>query len=579
MRSAERNANEQDAVARAFNQLVTPSGAKIAHTIRDLALYAQTREEDLAQVLEKLASVRILRPVALPLDQPQTPRYEIFHGVLAPAVLDWRSRYLESQKLAVAQKENRVVTSIRIVSVVILFLLILVNLPFIITYTRDILLAGRIVNEVFTPAELGVYTVIRYDNVIRPNTPITITVDLEQFNLTENIAVQLSGSTPDIIFEGDTLKRFVPPRQIEKFVFVLNEKEIPYNPFNLETETRQINMVFQGFSSKQTAKHTATFLVDYYSALVSSVAVLLVGLFGIVVALYSPQNQIAADDITLVNARASHPQLSPEHRHRLAAQHDALAAPLALDDAGARRCLEADQRFLVQARFPVGREITVRRAGHRVFVDANARRKIARHKIVIARLRIARDDDRSNAGVRQQRKIGSQVADDLLRFDFEQIDIVPRGRFVRECWSRSQGAIQVGIRFGGDGESRRKVHFDLRVAFLRDEQTALRVKSGWLFDLEKLFLVQNVCGRERRMTAQTDLAFGCEPAQAKIVFLFEQKRGLGQIHFCRERPHPLVGTILFHHAHARGIAAKGLIGERIYLVDFHLGVGSILSPV
>jgi signal transduction histidine kinase len=80
--------------------LVTPSGAKIAHTIRDLAFYAQTREEDLARVLEKLANVRILRPVAPPLDQPQTLRYEIFHDVLAPAVLDWRARFVEGQRRA-----------------------------------------------------------------------------------------------------------------------------------------------------------------------------------------------------------------------------------------------------------------------------------------------------------------------------------------------------------------------------------------------------------------------------------------------------------------------------------------------
>jgi WD40 repeat protein len=98
-------AHEQDAAARAFNMLVTPSGAKIAHTIRDLAFYAQTREEDLTQVLEKLASVRILRPVAPPLDQPQTPRYEIFHDVLAPAVLDWRARFVDAQKRAEQQQQ------------------------------------------------------------------------------------------------------------------------------------------------------------------------------------------------------------------------------------------------------------------------------------------------------------------------------------------------------------------------------------------------------------------------------------------------------------------------------------------
>ncbi|MGH8070026.1 MAG: tetratricopeptide repeat protein [Candidatus Entotheonellia bacterium] len=103
-------AEEQDIAARVFHYLVTPSGAKIAHTSADLATYAELPEAQLTPVLEELSGGgdRILRPVAPPSDQPTTPRYEIFHDVLAPAILDWRARYLQQQELAEAEKREAV---------------------------------------------------------------------------------------------------------------------------------------------------------------------------------------------------------------------------------------------------------------------------------------------------------------------------------------------------------------------------------------------------------------------------------------------------------------------------------------
>jgi len=98
--------DEQDASARIFRYLVTPSGTKIAHAASDLAEYAQISPAFLDPILEKLSStgVRILRPVAPPLDQPGLPRYEIFHDVLAGAIVDWRARYVRAQELAEAER-------------------------------------------------------------------------------------------------------------------------------------------------------------------------------------------------------------------------------------------------------------------------------------------------------------------------------------------------------------------------------------------------------------------------------------------------------------------------------------------
>jgi len=98
------SAPERDAAAAVFHHLVTPSGTKIAHTAFDLADYAELPQTTLVPVLEKLSGsrIRVLRPVAPPVDQPGAPRYQIFHDVLGPAVLDWRRRHLHAQEQAEA---------------------------------------------------------------------------------------------------------------------------------------------------------------------------------------------------------------------------------------------------------------------------------------------------------------------------------------------------------------------------------------------------------------------------------------------------------------------------------------------
>lgn len=89
---------EQEIAANIFRYLVTPSGTKIAYTVQDLAYYAKSAQT-LEPVLEQLAkgSVRILRKVTSP---GESTRYEIFHDVLAPAILDWRGRYEVNKELS-----------------------------------------------------------------------------------------------------------------------------------------------------------------------------------------------------------------------------------------------------------------------------------------------------------------------------------------------------------------------------------------------------------------------------------------------------------------------------------------------
>src|SRR5262249_36626926 len=73
--------------ARLFGHLVTPTGSKVAQSAEDLVLLAADDPARTQALLEKLSQQRIL----CRLDRPE--RYEIFHDVLAPAILDWGSRY------------------------------------------------------------------------------------------------------------------------------------------------------------------------------------------------------------------------------------------------------------------------------------------------------------------------------------------------------------------------------------------------------------------------------------------------------------------------------------------------------
>ena len=89
---------ERDLVARLFHQLVTPSGTKIAHAVGDLGRYAGESPERLENVLHALSNERVVR--ALPGKNGGGSRYEIYHDVLADAVLDWRARHEAERALA-----------------------------------------------------------------------------------------------------------------------------------------------------------------------------------------------------------------------------------------------------------------------------------------------------------------------------------------------------------------------------------------------------------------------------------------------------------------------------------------------
>jgi WD40 repeat protein len=100
-------AQEQRTMSAIFDRLVTPSGAKIAHTLDDLAQWADEKPAVLRRILEKLCTgeLRILRPIPPLPGTRGGPRYELFHDVLANAILDWKASYEhEEQQKRLSQK-------------------------------------------------------------------------------------------------------------------------------------------------------------------------------------------------------------------------------------------------------------------------------------------------------------------------------------------------------------------------------------------------------------------------------------------------------------------------------------------
>jgi hypothetical protein len=89
--------DQQDSAAAAFRFLVTSSGRKIALSSDELREFSDTPAGPLEPALKHLEHERILRPI--PSSEPDgVSRREIYHDVLAPAILDWRRRHIERRR-------------------------------------------------------------------------------------------------------------------------------------------------------------------------------------------------------------------------------------------------------------------------------------------------------------------------------------------------------------------------------------------------------------------------------------------------------------------------------------------------
>ena len=99
---------QQEVAAAVFHYLVTPSGSKIGHSAVDLANYTRFSEQRVRAVLAALAAAdaRIVRALPAPPGLDEEPRYEIFHDVLAPAILGWRAQWSARQQAEAAARRQ-----------------------------------------------------------------------------------------------------------------------------------------------------------------------------------------------------------------------------------------------------------------------------------------------------------------------------------------------------------------------------------------------------------------------------------------------------------------------------------------
>jgi CHASE2 domain-containing sensor protein len=89
-------ADQCDAAAAAFRYLVTSSGRKIALSSGELHEFSEAQAAPLERALEHLERERILRPIPSS-ESGGVARHEIYHDVLAPAILEWRRRHVEER--------------------------------------------------------------------------------------------------------------------------------------------------------------------------------------------------------------------------------------------------------------------------------------------------------------------------------------------------------------------------------------------------------------------------------------------------------------------------------------------------
>lgn len=97
---------ERDDAANILRYLVTPSGTKIAQEAAALASWTELTEAQVQTILTRLSGpdMRILRTMQAP---GELMRYEIFHDVLAQAILNWRRRYVAGQQEEKIRREEQ----------------------------------------------------------------------------------------------------------------------------------------------------------------------------------------------------------------------------------------------------------------------------------------------------------------------------------------------------------------------------------------------------------------------------------------------------------------------------------------
>jgi WD40 repeat protein len=148
---------QRSAAASAFGYLVTPAGTKNALTAAELADLSGRPVELLAPALQRMEKARLLRAAA---SRDETPRYELFHDMLAGSVSDWRRRHQagERARQVIAQHRSRLVRraaiALGILTVLLAAAVLWARQQG--SIARSQALAGNALSQLATDPELGI---------------------------------------------------------------------------------------------------------------------------------------------------------------------------------------------------------------------------------------------------------------------------------------------------------------------------------------------------------------------------------------------------------------------------------------
>jgi hypothetical protein len=102
---------QRDVLADAFRGLVTSTGRKIPLTTKEISGITEASPEELEPLLLQLDKERVLRTVPAS-DPGGDERREIFHDVLATAILDWRRRWVEKRVRDAANRRTAAIVAV-----------------------------------------------------------------------------------------------------------------------------------------------------------------------------------------------------------------------------------------------------------------------------------------------------------------------------------------------------------------------------------------------------------------------------------------------------------------------------------
>src|SRR3989441_3046926 len=160
-----------------------------------------------------------------------------------------------------------------------------------------------------------------------------------------------------------------------------------------------------------------------------------------------PTQKVGASRAAPLRSRLSNDgELAPQHRYRLATEHDARAIQAYAHHATARRRLVGRHLGLVEALAPERRERAVRRSGGRILANTNPRREEARYEVVAARGRATRHYDATGVHPLEAGEVRLEGADVVLGLELDEVVEVAAAHPASLC---AQRVGEPGRRRGG----------------------------------------------------------------------------------------------------------------------------------